>query len=95
MNYSELTPEEIDIFHLLAEQAGQVATRLLAERGIDTLQQVTPEAGRRVLRQAWLEVAEVWFAGSGVENLEQVIPEFVEAMIGCCSTVGTPAPTLH
>ncbi len=93
--YSELTPEEVDVFHMLAEHAGQVAHRLLAERGIEHLEQVTAEAGRRVLMQAWQEVAEAYFANTDGMDLKSAIPEFVEAMIGCCSTVGTPAPTLH
>jgi len=93
--YSELTPEEVDVFHLLAEHAGQVAHRLLAERGIEHLEQVTAEAGRRVLLQAWQEVAEAYFAHMDGVDLRSAIPEFVEAMIGCCSTVGTPGPTLH
>jgi len=93
--YSELTPEEVDVFHLLAEHAGQVAHRLLAERGIEHLEQVTAEAGRRVLLQAWQEVAEAYFASADGVDLQSAIPEFVEAMIGCCSTVGTPGQTLH
>jgi hypothetical protein len=95
MTYSELTPDEIDVFHRLAEHAGQVATRLLAERGIEHLEQVTAEAGRRVLRQAWLEVAGTWFAEHETIDLQSAIPEFVEAMIGCCSSVGSPGQTLH
>lgn len=95
MIYSELSPEEIDVFHLLAEHAGQVAHRLLAERGIEHLEQMTAEAGRRVLRQAWQEVAEAYFTDIEGLDLQSAIPEFVEAMIGCCSTVGTPGPTLH
>jgi acyl-CoA synthetase (AMP-forming)/AMP-acid ligase II len=95
MIYSELTPDEIDVFNLLAEHAGQVASRLLAERGIERFEQVTAEAGRRVLHQAWQEVAESYFADKDAVNLQAAIPEFVEAMIGCCATVGTPGQTLH
>jgi len=95
MIYSELTPDEIDIFHLLAEHAGQVAYRLLAERGASHLNDFTADAGRRILRQAWQEVAELYFASENAVDLQSAIPEFVEAMIGCCSTVGAPGPTLH
>jgi hypothetical protein len=95
MNYSGLTADEIDVFHLLAGKAGEVAYRLLAERGAAHLNDFTAEAGRRILRQAWQEVAEVHFAGDDAANLQSAILEFVEAMIGCCAPVDAPPPTLH
>ena len=48
----ELTAEETEIYSDLAEQAGVVARRLLAERGLIYLEDLAPEDARLPVRGA-------------------------------------------
>ena len=49
----EFSSEEAEAYADLAERAGVVARRILAERGLVYLDDLDPEAAREVLRTAW------------------------------------------
>ncbi|MBB5738628.1 MAG: hypothetical protein KKC29_00020 [Alphaproteobacteria bacterium] len=49
----EFTAEETALYDELAERAGEVARRILAERGLIYLDDLTPAAARDLLRIAW------------------------------------------
>lgn len=54
----EFSSEEAEVYADLAERAGVVARRILAERGLVYLDDLDPEAAREVLRTAWRCAAE-------------------------------------
>ena len=83
----ELTAEETEIYSDLAEQAGVVAQRLLAERGLIYLEDLAPEDARDVLRSAWREAARTRFDG---QDLTELLVE-IDAMVASLVMTGCPS----
>ncbi|HRO32052.1 MAG TPA: hypothetical protein PLQ03_01425 [Brevundimonas sp.] len=77
----ELTAEETEIYSDLAEQAGVVARRLLAERGLTYLEDLAPEDARDVLRSAWREAARTEFEGHDLTELLAEIDAMVDSLV--------------
>lgn len=77
----ELSDEEAALYDELAEEAGVVATRLLAERGLIYLEDLAPEEAREVLRTAWLEATEARFAGQDLEELRGEIHAMIDSLV--------------
>lgn len=76
-----LTAEETALYEDLAERAGVVAKRLLAERGLIYLNDLDPEAARDVLRVAWREAAQSRFEGLDVTELHAEIDAMVDSIV--------------
>lgn len=68
----EFSSDEAAVYADLAERAGAVARRILAERGLIYLEDLDPDAAREVLRAAWREAA---------AELHEEIDAMVESLI--------------
>lgn len=87
----EFTAEETVLYDELAERAGEVARRILAERGLIYLDDLAPEAARDLLRIAWREAAQAQFEGQDVSELYAEIDLMVDSLV-MSSESGAPAP---
>lgn len=87
----EFTAEETALYDELAERAGEVARRILAERGLIYLDDLAPEAARDLLRIAWREAAQARFEGQDVSELHAEIDLMVDSLV-MSSESGAPAP---
>lgn len=72
----------------IAARAGLVAQRLLAERGLLYLEDLTPDDARELLRTAWREAAEQMFEGP---DLSLVYAE-IDIMIDSLDMTEPPPP---
>jgi hypothetical protein len=77
----EITAEETALYEDLAERAGEVARRLLAERGLIYLDDLDPEAARDLLRIAWREAAQTRFEGLDISELHAEIDAMIESLV--------------
>lgn len=77
----EFTAEETALYDDLAERAGEVARRILAERGLIYLDDLNPGAARDLLRIAWREAAQSRFEGQDVSELHVEIDIMIDSLI--------------
>ncbi|MBA4806908.1 hypothetical protein [Brevundimonas sp.] len=77
----EITAEETALYEDLAERAGEVARRLLAERGLIYLDDLDPEAARDLLGIAWREAAQTRFEGLDVSELHAEIDAMIQTLV--------------
>lgn len=91
----EFTAEETKLYNDLAEQAGVVARRLLADRGLIYLEDLAPEDARANLRAAWREAARTRFDGEDITELLTEIDAMVASLIMSFPASGTPAVSIH
>ncbi|MET3835799.1 hypothetical protein ABIB58_001140 [Brevundimonas sp. UYEF29] len=91
----ELTAEEMAIYDDLAEQAGVVARRLLADRGLIYLEDMAPEAARNLLRAAWREAAQKRFDGHDLTELLAEIDAMVASIVMTEPPLPAPGPSIH
>ena len=77
----DLNAEETEIYEDLAERAGVVARRLLADQGLVYLDDLPPEAARELLRIAWREAAQERFQGMNITELHAEIDAMVASLI--------------
>nr|WP_315049805.1 hypothetical protein [uncultured Brevundimonas sp.] len=77
----EFSSEEAEVYADLAERAGVVARRILAERGLVYLDDLDPEEAREVLRAAWRCAAEDRFPSQDIAELHEEIDAMVESLI--------------
>lgn len=64
----------------LAERAGLVAKRLLAERGLIYLEDLNPNDCRTLLRSAWREAAAQLFTGADLSLVEAEIDIMIDSL---------------
>ncbi len=77
----DFSSDEAEVYADLAERAGVVARRILAEEGLIYLEDLDPDAAREVLRAAWREAAEDRFPGEDLAELHEEIDAMVESLI--------------
>ena len=91
----ELTAEETELYNDLAERAGVVARRLLAERGLIYLEDLAAEDARAILRAAWREAARIRFDGEDITELLTEIDAMVASLVMSFPPSGTPPISIH
>jgi len=91
----ESNAEEEEILDDLAERAGRIATRLLAERNIAYLDDLSTESARELLREAWRAAATERFAGMAIAELHQEIDLMIDSLMMDAPGSGLVRPRLH
>lgn len=76
-----LSAEETALYDDLAKRAGDVARRLLTERGLIYLEDLAPEAARELLRTARREAAQTRFEGLDIREHHAEIDIMVDSLV--------------
>ncbi len=76
-----LNAEETALYDDLVKRAGEVARRLLTERGLIYLDDLAPETARELLRTAWREAAQTRFEGLDIRELHAEIDIMVDSLV--------------
>ncbi len=79
----------------LAERAGVIAKRLLAERGLIYLEDLDPDTSREVLRAAWQQAARERFPEMDIVELVVEIDAMIDSLIIDVPLAGDVGAAVH
>ena len=92
---SKASDDEAAIYSDLAERAGVIAKRKLAERGLIYLEDLDSDTSREVLRAAWQQAARERFPDMDIGELVVEIDAMIDSLIMDVQLAGEVGAAVH